>query len=149
MSVLKLLGRPARDLLYCSPTDELLDVVRDLVNNNVNAITVLDTKEALVGILTDHDIMRAVTFSKGDLSGVEVHEWMTDKVITCTFDTKVTDALRLMGKHSIRHLVVTDCDVPVATLSIREVLAKIHEQDELEIDVLRDIAIASRASSAA
>lgn len=145
MSILNLLGSPARDLLYCSPADELLDIVRDLVNNNVNAIAVLDNKEDLVGILTDYDIMRALAHGKGDLVGVEVHKWMTDKVITCSIDAKLSDALRLMGKHGIRHLVVTDCGVAVAILGIREVLAKIHERDELEINVLRDIAVASRA----
>lgn len=149
MSVLNLLGSPAKELLYCSPADEILDVVRDLVNNNVNAIAVLDHEENLVGILTDYDVMRALSYKRGELSGVEVHEWMTDKVVACNFDTKLTDALRLMGKHGIRHLVVTDCSVPVAILGIREVLAKIHEQDELEISVLRDIAIAVRGSLAA
>ncbi len=149
MSVLNLLGSPARDLLFCSPADELLDVVRDLVNNNANAIAVLDEQETLVGILTDHDVMRALAHSHGDLTGVEVHEWMTDKVITCKYDTKLTAALQMMGKYGIRHLLVTDCGVPVAILGIREVLSKIHEQDELEINVLRDIAVAVRGSLAA
>ncbi|HAW57321.1 MULTISPECIES: cyclic nucleotide-binding/CBS domain-containing protein [Hyphomonas] len=149
MSVLHLLGDPAAELLYCAPTDELLDVARDLVNHNVNAIVVLNGTEDLVGILTDFDIMRALAHSKGDLSGIEVYEWMTEKVITCAIDEKLADALRLMGRYGIRHLVVTDCGVPVATLSIRDVLAKIHEHDELEISVLRDIAVAARASVAA
>ena len=149
MSVLNLLGSPAKELLYCSPEDELLDVVCDLVNNNVNAIAVLDHEENLVGILTDYDIMRALANARGDLTGFVASEWMTEKVIACNFDTTLTDALRLMGKHGIRHLVVTDCNVPVAILGIREVLAKIHEQEELEINVLRDIAIAARGSLAA
>lgn len=149
MSVLNLLGSPAKELLYCSPEDELLDVVCDLVNNNVNAIAVLDHEENLVGILTDYDVMRALANARGDLTGFVAREWMTERVIACNFDTKLTDALRLMGKHGIRHLVVTDCGVPIAILGIREVLAKIHEKDELEISVLRDIAVAARASLAA
>lgn len=149
MSVLNLLGSPAKELLYCSPEDEVLDVVCDLVNNNVNAIAVLDHEKNLVGILTDYDIMRALANACGDLTGFVAREWMTERVIACNFDTKLTDALRLMGKHGIRHLVVTDCGVPVAILGIREVLAKIHEKDELEIRVLRDIAVAARASLAA
>lgn len=149
MSVLNLLGSPARDLLYCSPEDELLDVVCDLVNNNANAIAVLDHEDNLVGILTDYDIMRALANARGDLTGFVAREWMTEKVIACNFDTKLTAALKMMGKYGIRHLVVTDCGVPVAILGIREVLAKIHEQDELEINVLRDVAIAVRGSLAA
>ncbi len=149
MSVLNLLGSPAKELLYCSPEDEVLDVVCDLVSNNVNAIAVLDHEKNLVGILTDYDIMRALANACGDLTGFVAREWMTERVIACNFDTKLTDALRLMGKHGIRHLVVTDCGVPVAILGIREVLAKIHEKDELEIRVLRDIAVAARASLAA
>ncbi len=149
MSILNLLGSPARELLHCAPEDALLNVVCDLVNNNVNAIAVLDHDQNLVGILTDYDIMRALANARGDLGGMVARDWMTEKVITCNYDTKLSEALRLMGKHGIRHLVVTDCGVPVAILGIREVLAKIHERDELEISVLRDIAIAARASLAA
>ena len=149
MSILSVLDGPAVELLYCSPGDELMDVVRDMVENGVNAIAVLDGEDDLIGILTEYDIMQALSFNRGDLKGVEVHEWMTANVITCDIDTSLNSALSLMGKHGIRHLVITDCEVAVAILGIRQVLADIHARDELEIRVLRDIAVAARASLAA
>ena len=108
MSVLNLLGRPADDLLYCAPWNDLVDVARTLVAKNVNAIAVLDEKEQLVGILTDHDIMKALAHGNGELGQEEVHNWMSNKVITCPTETTLSGTLRLMGKHSIRHLVVTE-----------------------------------------
>jgi signal-transduction protein with cAMP-binding, CBS, and nucleotidyltransferase domain len=54
-----------------------------------------------------------------------------------------------MGKHKIRHLVVTEADRAIAIVSIRDVLSQIHHNDELEVNVLRDMALASRGIIAA
>lgn len=149
MSIKTLLGETTPDLITCRPSDELQVAVERMVENHLNAIAVMDTDGTLVGILTDHDVMRAIYQGKGRLADTQVYAWMTDKVVTCSPETKLTDALQLMGRHGIRHLVVTDLARPLAVVGIRKILAKIHEYDELEVKVLRDIAIAARASLAA
>jgi len=65
------------------------------------------------------------------------------------YATKLTESLRIMGKHKIRHLVVKEDGRAVAIVSIRDVLSQIHHNDELEVNVLRDIALASRGIIAA
>ena len=146
MSVQSLLGKPDLALLACAPHDLLSDACALMVKNKVNAIAVIEDGLHLVGILTDHDVMRALDGRAGKLGVAPVFDWMTDKVITCSPDTKLTQAIRLMGKHGIRHLVVVDGTTPIAVLGIRAVLSKIHEQDEMEINVLRDMAVAHRSS---
>jgi len=117
-----------------------------MVELGVNALAVMDRRGQLVGVLTDHDVMRALADCNGRLTDEPVSLQMSSKVVTCSADTKLTQALSLMGKHGIRHLVVTENKLPIAMLSIRNILAKIHENELLEIEILRDIAVASRAA---
>ncbi len=67
---------------------------------------------------------------------------MTRNVITVPIDTRLAEAVKLMAFHRIRHIVVTDEKrKPLAVAGIRAILKKLHEMDELEMNVLRDIAI--------
>lgn len=146
MSVSTILNYDRGRLAKCGPHDSLVQAVKKMVNLQVNALAVTKERDQLVGILTDHDIMRALADCDGRLTDEPVTLQMSSKVVTCAPDTKLRQALSLMGKHGIRHLVVTEDEHPVAMLSIRDVLAKIHETEDLEIGVLRDIAVASRAA---
>ncbi len=96
--------------------------------------------------MTDHDIVRAVHEGKGRIKKQIVANWMSPNVVTCSTDIKFVEALKIMGMHRIRHLVVVEDERPVAILPIREVLSQIHQDDKLEINVLRDMAIALRAA---
>jgi CBS domain-containing protein len=146
MSVKAILNYDRGKLAKCAPDDTLVQAVKRMVKLGVNALVVASTNDKLVGVLTDHDIMRALDDCDGRLTSELVSVQMSSKVITCTPDTKLKEALFLMGKHTIRHLVVVEEEHPVAMLSIRDVLARIHQNEILEIDTLRDIAVASRAA---
>jgi len=149
MSIQTLLDEIPPDLVSCRPSDRLQLAVAAMVENNLNGVVVVHADDTLAGILTDHDVMRAVYEGKGDLGETPVSAWMTDKVITCSIETPVTESLKLLGRYRIRHIVVTEGSRPLALVGIRHILTRIHEHDELEISVLRDMAIAARASHAA
>ena len=149
MSIGSILSDPDIRLVVGAPEDTLIDAVKHMVDNNVNAVVILNDSMKLVGILTDHDITKALYAKNGDLEGARVSDWMTENVITCLPETKLSETLKLMTFHGIRHLVVADEQKPLALLGVRKVLEKIHEHDELESNVLRDIATAARASNVA
>ena len=147
MSIKTILGDPPAPLFACKPTDLLTVAVTMMVANTLNAVAIVDDQNALAGILTDHDVMRALHAGDGQLGSSKVLDWMTAKVITCAPETKLTAALGIMGRNRIRHLVVADGQTPLAVVGIRQLLTKLHEHHTLEINVLRDIAMASRASA--
>jgi len=146
MSVLNLLGQPAPHLLYCNPGDDLVDIAQVLVHNQANAIAVLDEQERLIGILTEHDIMKATAKEGDDLDEARAEEWMSEQVVSCDIETKLTDALRLMGKHDIRHLIITEAGVAMAILSVRDILNRLYQTDALELNELRDVVLPVRTS---
>lgn len=122
--------------------DGLLSVVERMVAARQNAAVVVDRNGMVVGILTDHDVMHALAKNRGQLDGLVASEWMTENVITCSSDTRLSEALRLMGRNRIRHIVAVDGERPVGIIGSRDVLSKMHQNDEMEINVLRDMAIA-------
>lgn len=145
MSIQSLIGAAPRPLLSCLPGDLLTTAVSRLVGEASNAIAVTGPVGQLVGILTDHDIVRAINAGQGRLGKARVEDWMTRPVVTVTPDTSLSTALNMMAHHHIRHVIVTDENgKPLAIAGVRAILAKLQEIREMEIHVLRDMAVARR-----
>jgi CBS domain-containing protein len=76
--------------------------------------------DRLVGILTERDIVRALS-STHDAPQRPVVEWMTKDPQTIGPDTPVKEALRSMVDAGFRHLPVVDGERVVGMVSIRDV----------------------------
>lgn len=145
MTIQALIGPANTPLLACSPQDHLMTAVARLVGDSANAIAVTGPSGQLVGILSDQDIIRALHAGGGSVSHAIVETWMTRNVITVTPDTHLAAAVKTMAFHRIRHVVVVDeARRPIAVVGIRAILKQLHEIDEMEINVLRDLAVARR-----
>ena len=130
---------------FCSPGTTVFDAAVEIAQIDVNALAVVEDG-ALIGIITDHDIIRCLADSGPDFSKQLVEDWMTKDPVTCTAETKLTDALKLMAGRGIRHLPVLEGSRPRTVISSKELLTRIHENDEMEISVLRDLARVNRAA---
>lgn len=145
MPIRSVIGDDLPPLLSCAPGELLTTAVSQLVSAASNAIAVTGPVGQLVGILTDHDIVRALNAGHGSIERFRVEDWMTRPVVTVTPETSLSTALNMMGHHRIRHVIVTDDNgKPLAVTGVRAILRKLHEIDMLEINVLRDIAVARR-----
>jgi len=143
MTMQSLLGPDNTPLLACSPADHLMTAVNRLASESANAVAVTGPAGQLVGILSDQDIIRALHAGNGTVGHARVEDWMTRNVITVPVETRLDAAVKLMAFHRIRHVVVTgEKGRPLAVIGIRAILKSLHEMDELEMNVLRDIAIA-------
>ena len=132
---------------FCEPAMTLFDAAVKIAAIDVNALAVVEDGQ-LVGIITDHDIIRCLADTGAEFHSQIVRSWMTEKVVTCTEETKLSTALNMMAGKGIRHLVVMDCARPKTVISSKELLTRIHENDALEINVLRDLARVGHASVA-
>jgi CBS domain-containing protein len=132
---------------FCTSTASVLDAAVEIAEIDVNALAIVDDG-ALVGIITDHDIIRCLADGGPEFSTQAVKDWMTENPLTCTAETKLTEALKLMAGRGIRHLPVLQDGQPKTVTSSKELLSRIHENDELEIGVLRDLARVGQATLA-
>jgi CBS domain-containing protein len=104
-----------------SPADTLRTAAAVMWHEQTGSVVVLDG-DALVGIVTERDILRA-TAEGLDLDSLTVAEVMTGEVVTTTAEVSLHDAARVMAQHWIRHLpVVDDDDQVVGMLSQRDIL---------------------------
>ena len=95
-----------------TPMDEAMKVMRD---NKVRRLPVLNKKGALVGIVSERDLLYASPSPATSLSIYELHyllsrikvaEVMTTEVITVTEDTPLEEAARIMADNKIGGLPV-------------------------------------------
>ena len=74
---------------FCSPEATIKDVAKLMCDNHVGCIPVCDKNQAVVGILTDRDIiLRSIACDK-DVCNTPVSDIMTTKVCCCTPETSI------------------------------------------------------------
>ena len=93
-------GKP---LIIASPNDDITDVAKRLVQNNVNHLPVVDSDNKLLGIVTSWDIANAVAKGENRLKDV-----MTKKVVIAREDEPVDVIARRIDKHEISGLPIID-----------------------------------------
>jgi CBS domain-containing protein len=102
------------------PEQSVRQAARVMMEHRTGSTVVLDG-EALVGILTERDLLRAVAAGT-DLDGTRVEQLMTRDVKTIGPDWEVYEATAEMAAGHIRHLVVYDDGQVTGVLSVRDVL---------------------------
>ncbi len=148
MTVRAIVNREKERCVNTSVSLPLVDAVKAMSERDLNGLVVLSENARLLGILTDHDVLHALAKNDGYLEGLTVGDVMSSHVVTCDVDMALTQSLKLMGKHRIRHLVVVEEEKVRAVLSIKDVLQKLHDDDVLENNVLRDMAAAHSSAVA-
>jgi CBS domain-containing protein len=86
---------------------------------HIGSALVLDG-DRLVGILTERDVVRAMS-GAFDAPSRPVVEWMTKKPTTVAPEVPVKEALRIMVEGGFRHLPVLQGDQVVGMLSMRDI----------------------------
>jgi CBS domain-containing protein len=74
------------------------------------------------GILTERDILNRVAADDLVPSTISVRKIMTSPMISVTADTPLPEAVKLMAKHRIRTLFVTDGGKPFGLLNMRSIV---------------------------
>lgn len=146
----------------------LIDAMRTMLREHVSGLPVVDAQGALVGILTEGDLMRRVEtdtepthpawlrflLGPGRMArefitshARHVGEVMTRKVITIGAEASLAEAVQLMEQHRIKRLPVIGGQGLEGVLSRADLLrAFVAAAPEAAPDDLSDAAIASRIS---
>lgn len=104
--------------------------------SNISALPVCDGQQ-LIGILTEHDLIRRAATEARAPQTATVSEVMTTDLLSCFEDQDSTEALRLMQERQIRHLAVLSRDqCLVGIISLRDV-AKPQQEEELACSTIR------------
>ena len=144
MRVLAVLKTNRQSLATCIPEESNTSICTRLSALNIGAFPVCDGQGTLVGIISERDVVRAFAKDGARLADLHVRDLMTREVTTCTQETTMVEAEKLMNKYRVRHLPIMDARKLVGMLSIRDVMVWRQQEARDEANVLRDAMIVVR-----
>ena len=144
MHVSEILKNKGADVVTKRPGDSLLSIARLLSAKGIGAIVIRDERGAVVGIISERDIINAVAINGERALEMPASDVMTRDVISCTTDDTITGVMKTMTTRRVRHVpVIEDGDLR-GMVSIGDVVKHRLDESELEARVLRDYVRASR-----
>jgi signal-transduction protein with cAMP-binding, CBS, and nucleotidyltransferase domain len=107
MSIQALLNTKGRFVPIISSSVSISDVIDKLEVDKAGALVVTDDDAAILGIVTERDIVRGLKRFGRNVVDKPVAELMTSIVHTCDVGQPVEDVLRLMDERQIQFVPVT------------------------------------------
>jgi CBS domain-containing protein len=112
-----------RPLISIRPTATARALALLMTEQRIGAAVVLDDHGALVGIVSERDIVTRVVARKADPDATLVSDIMTKEVRTAVEGDSAESAMQTMSTGHFRHLPVVDAKgTVVGMLSVRDVL---------------------------
>ncbi len=94
-------------MVTISHKDSIFYATKIMVERNISSLAVIDDKKKIIGIVTERDVVKAV--SNGIPSnGVTISSLMSRPVVSVEKGASVEDAARVMAQKKLRHLLVED-----------------------------------------
>ena len=121
------------ELVAVGPSASVADAVREMNDENVGAVLVMDGQN-LVGIFTERDVMVRIVGATRDASATLVSEVMTATVRTIEPTSTPDDALRLMSDRRHRHLPVVENGRVHGLISIGDVTRWYIRSQQQQVD---------------
>jgi CBS domain-containing protein len=120
-----------------APTATVRDLLGVLSEQRIGA-AVVTADDAIVGIVSERDVVRRLADDADALLDRRVSEIMTADVVTCARETPVEDLARTMTERRIRHVpVVDDTGALIGIVSIGDVVkSRISELESERNDLV-------------
>ena len=130
MTVAAVLREKGSAIIAVGPAALVSEVAEIITKRRIGAVVVEDGDGALIGIVSERDVVRGLTLFGAGLMTMTAAELMTKDVTTVTPQTSVTDATEIMDRGYFRHLPVRGPEGKViGIVSIRDLVRHhIHAQ---------------------
>ncbi len=142
MNVGDILKGKTRTVITVREEDTLETAATLLSTNRIGAMPVRNGNGDLVGILSERDIVRALSQSGAQAHSQQVRGYMSTNLVTCAPTEDGKTVMATMSNRRIRHLPVLDKGDLVGVISQGDVVKARLDETEFEKNVLKDIAIA-------
>jgi CBS domain-containing protein len=138
LTVHSILTRKGSTVCTIEPTASVADAAKSLAYHGIGALVVLDAEGQTVGIISERDIVRALSAMGRAALETPVAEVMTRKVTICSRKDKIVDLMRRMTKGRFRHFPVIEEGRLVGIVSIGDVVKSRLEELEQETNALSE-----------
>ena len=142
MNVESILREKGTEVATITPEASIKRAADWLRAKNVGAL-VVTSNNVILGIISERDIVRALSQYGEQVASMQVKEIMTHGLITTSLEDDLTHVMRLMTRHRVRHMPVLHDGKLAGIVSIGDVVKHRLDDLELEASVLRDVYMAS------
>jgi CBS domain-containing protein len=126
------------DTICIEPSADLASAAELLARHGIGAVLILGARGRLSGILSERDIVRAVSEGGADALQLTVGQVMTRNVATCSEEDTVAELMERMTAGKFRHLPVLRNGELIGLVSIGDVVKQRLEEIERESEAMRD-----------
>ena len=136
MQVKEILRVKGSRLLSIEPGGRAVDAVARMASENLGSLVVIE-QGRMVGMLTFHEILRALAHKGGSLGDTRVSDIMVRDPVTATPEMEVNDLRRTMLESSARYLPVMQEGKLLGVISFRDVAKAVLEEQDFENKMLK------------
>ena len=126
------------DIVSIEPTADLAAAAKLLSVRRIGAVVILGAGGRLSGILSERDIVRALSELGAAALNLSVGQVMTRNVATCTADESVASIMERMTAGKFRHMPVVADGKLTGLISIGDVVKHRVQEIETESEAMRD-----------
>ena len=142
MTIGSILRDKGTGVVAVDPSEPLDAVARKLATHRIGAVLVRDEAGAVIGILSERDLVRAIAEQGAAALSLPAGTVMTRDVVAVGLATSVQEAMETMTDRRFRHLPVMDGGKLIGLVSIGDcVKARIAEAEQ-EAEALRSFVVA-------
>lgn len=138
MTVARILAEKGREVFTTEPHRTLKEVVDLLANRGVGAIVVADASMAVLGILSERDVVRVLARDGASALNDQVSRHMTTKVTTITRESTIDYVMQTMTEQRFRHLPVVENGRLIGIVSIGDIVKRHVTALDSERQALRE-----------
>ncbi len=137
MTVAAILSKKGRQVITMGPQQTLAAVCETLTTHKIGAVVLIDGEGAIAGIVSERDIVRALSNEGAASLAKPASAYMSSKVVTCDERETTDQVLARMTAGRFRHMPVTRENRLIGVVSIGDVVARRIELAEREAADMR------------
>ena len=138
MNVKAILAAKGGEIVCIEPTADLAAATQLLSANRIGAVLIKGAGGHIAGILSERDIVRALSQHGAAALSLPIGQVMTREVTTCTEEDNIATIMDRMTAGKFRHMPVVSKGHLVGLISIGDVVKLRVGEIESESDALRN-----------
>jgi CBS domain-containing protein len=142
MFVSDILTQKGGRVFAIAPEAALTDAVDMLVTRRIGSVLVLDGNGNIAGIISERDVVRALSKKGAAAMSLRVDEAMTSDVVVCDPDDSIDQVMETMTSGRFRHLPVVRRGQLYGLVSIGDVVKARLEDARHEAEALKAYIVA-------
>ncbi|HYD07241.1 MAG TPA: CBS domain-containing protein [Reyranella sp.] len=142
MFVSDILSQKGGLVFTVTPGTTLAQIAQQLSTRRIGSVLVMADADRVAGIVSERDIVRALSQHGAAALDLEAHRVMTRNVETCHPDDSIERVMELMTGGRFRHLPVLDHGELIGLISIGDVVKARLEETRHETEALKAYIVA-------